>query len=259
MTTSCSEQMAQDDLNWRMEQACREAWPSALEIVANGWLLRRSGGRIRRSNSANPLRGTRGAPGKVIDAAEAFYAGHGQTPLFRIPDIAAELEPELDRRGYGREGGTIHFHADIDALAGGGYDDVTVSPGPSEPWFEARFRTGGYDGAERRIFREMTRLIAGDKAFVSCARDDEVVAFAFGVICNGLLVVEAVETDARFRQQGFGRRTVGGLIGWARRAGAKAGCLQVVVDNTPARALYASLGFSRELYRYHYRRKTVAA
>jgi ribosomal protein S18 acetylase RimI-like enzyme len=251
--------MAPDDLNWRMEEACREAWPSALETLTDGWVLRRSGGRIRRSNSANPLRSKRGAPEKVIDAAEAFYAGHGQAPLFRVPDIAAELEPELDRRGYGREGGTIHLHADIDALLGDNSGDVTVSPTPSERWFEARFRTGGYDEAERRVFRAMTGLIIGDKAFVSCERDNEVVAFAFGVIRNGLLVVEAVETDARFRQQGLGRRTVGGLIGWARRAGATAGCLQVVVENTPARALYASLGFSRELYRYHYRRKTVAA
>lgn len=256
---SDGESISPDDLDWRIEEACREAWPSALETLVDGWLLRRSGGRIRRSNSANPLRGERGAPWRVIDAAEAFYAGHGQTPLFRIPDIAAELEPDLDRRGYSREGGTIHLHADIEALAGGLFDDVTVSPTPSERSFEARFRTGGYDGAERRIFREMTSLIAGDKAFVSCERDNEVAAFAFGVIRDGLLVVEAVETDARFRQQGLGRRTVGGLIGWAARAGAKSGCLQVVADNAPARALYASLGFNRELYRYHYRRKTVAA
>lgn len=258
MTTSSGERMTLDDLNWRMEEACRSAWPSPLETIADGWVLRRSGGRIRRSNSANPLRGKRGAPERVIDVAEAFYTGHGQAPLFRIPDIAAELEPELERRGYSWEGGTIHLHAGIDALVGCS-DDVTVSPTPSERWFEARFRTGGYDDAERGIFRYMTSLIVGDRAFVSCERDGQIAAFAFGVIRSGLLVVEAVETDARFRQQGLGRRTVGGLIDWARRAGAGAGCLQVVADNTPARALYASLGFSRELYRYHYRRKTTAA
>lgn len=247
-----------DDLNWKMEEVCLQAWPAAAQTAVGGWLLRRSGGRIRRANSANPLRGERGAPEAVIDAAEAFYAGHGQTPLFRVPDIAAELEPELVRRGYSREGGTIHLYAKIDALQGNRHD-VTVSPTPTEDWFAARFRTGGYDEAERRIFRQMTSLIAGDKAFVSCERDGEVAAFAFGVIRNGLLVVEAVETDARFRQQGLGRKTVGGLVGWAKEAGAEAGCLQVVVDNTPARALYASLGFSRELYRYHYRRKLPSA
>ena len=91
--------MTEDDLNWRMEEACREAWPAATETVVDGWLLRRSGGRIRRANSANPLRGKRGAPEQVIDAAEAFYGGHGQTPLFRVPDIADELDAALDGRG----------------------------------------------------------------------------------------------------------------------------------------------------------------
>ncbi|WP_115504262.1 GNAT family N-acetyltransferase [Mesorhizobium sanjuanii] len=248
-----------DDLNWRTEEACREAWPAAGETVVDGWLLRRSGGRIRRANSANPLRGKRGAPDAVLDAAETFYIGHGQTPLFRVPDIAAELETALDRRGYGWEGGTIHLHAGIDELSGGRDDQVAVSSTPDEDWFAARFRMGTYDDTERRIFRDMTGLISGDSAFVSCQHDNEIAALAYGVIRDGLLVVESVETDARFRQQGLGRRTISSLIDWARRAGASAACLQVVADNTPARALYASLGFGRELYRYHYRRKAIAA
>jgi ribosomal protein S18 acetylase RimI-like enzyme len=248
-----------DDLNWRTEEACREAWPARAETVVDGWLLRRSGGRTRRTNSANPLRGKRGAPDAVIDAAETFYAGYGQTPLFRIPDIAAELEAEFDRRGYDWEGGTIHLYAGIDELSGDRGGQVAISPTPDEHWFAARFRVGTYDEIERRLFRDMTRLIVGDKAFASCGRNNEIAALAYGVISDGLLVVESVETDARFRQQGLGRRTVGGLIDWARRTGATAACLQVVADNAPARALYASLGFNRELYRYHYRRKAIAA
>ena len=244
-----------DDLNWRIEQACREGWPAATETVVEGWLVRRSGGRIRRTNSVNPLRGRRGAPDGVIDAAETFYIGHGQTPLFRVPGIANELEAALDGRGYRVEGGTIHLYAGIDDLAEVRDQHVTVSPVPNEDWFAARFGMGGYDDTDRRVFREMTGLIAGDKAFVSCERDNEIAALAYGVIRDRLLVVESVETDARFRQQGLGRKTVGGLIDWARRAGASAACLQVVADNVPGRALYASLGFNRELYRYHYLRK----
>jgi ribosomal protein S18 acetylase RimI-like enzyme len=244
-----------DDLNWRVEQACREGWPAAVEMIVDGWLLRRSGGRIRRPNSANPLRGRRGAPDKVIDAAEAFYIGHGQAPLFRVPDIAGELETELDRRGYQPEGGTIHLYAGIDDMAEVRDARVAVSPIPGEDWFVARFRMSAYDEDERRIFRRMTASIVGDRAFVSISRDGVVVAVAFGVIRDGMLVVESVETDSAFRQQGLGRGTVGTLVDWARRAGASAACLQVVADNTAARALYASLGFSRELYRYHYRRK----
>ncbi|CAN7469961.1 GNAT family N-acetyltransferase [Mesorhizobium caraganae] len=250
---------AEEDLNWRSEQACREAWPAAVETVVDGWLLRRSGGRTRRSNSVNPLRGKRGAPESVLDVAEAFYAGHGQTPLFRVPGIAAEMDTLLDRQGYDLEGGTIHLYGGIDELVDTSDEHVTVSPTPSEDWFAARFRMGAYDDTDRRVFREMPGLIIGDKAFVSCERDSEIAALAYGVIRDGLLVVESVETDSRFRQQGLGRKTVGSLIGWARRAGASAACLQVVADNAPGRALYASLGFTKELYRYHYRRKAIAA
>ena len=251
--------MSDDDLNWRSEQACREAWPAAVETVVDGWLLRRSGGLIRRSNSVNPLRGKRGAPDKVLATAEAFYADHGQTPLFRVPGIAAEMDSLLDRNGYAIEGGTIHLYGETDELADISDEHVTVSPTPDENWFAARFRTGAYDDTDSRVFREMPGLIVGDKAFVSCERDSEIAALAYGVIRDGLLVVESVETDSRFRQQGLGRKTVGSLIGWARRAGASAACLQVVADNAPGRALYASLGFSKELYRYHYRRKAIAA
>ena len=239
----------------RVEQACREGWPAAVETVADGWLLRRSGGRIRRTNSVNPLRGKRGAPDRVIAAAEKFYAGHGQTPLFRVPDIAAEMDAVLDRHGYDVEGGTIHLFAGIEEFKVSRDVEVVISATPSKKWFDARFRMGAYDDTDRRIFREMTGLIVGDRAFASYERDSEIAALAYGVIRDGLLVVESVETDGRFRQQGLGRRTVGGLIDWARRAGASAACLQVVADNAAGRALYASLGFNRELYRYHYRRK----
>ncbi|QPC93503.1 GNAT family N-acetyltransferase [Mesorhizobium sp. INR15] len=247
-----------DDLNWRVEQACREGWPAATEVIVDGWLLRRSGGRIRRPNSVNPLRGKRAGPEETLASAEAFYAGHGQAPLFRVPDIASEMDAVLDRHGYAIEGGTIHLVAGIDAFKVSRDTQVTVSPTPGESWFEARFRMGAYDETDSRIFREMTTLIVGEKAFVSMEIDGAIVAVAFGVIRDGLLVLESVETDGRFRQQGLGRRTVGSLIDWARQAGASAACLQVVADNSPARALYASLGFNRELYRYHYRRKAIA-
>jgi ribosomal protein S18 acetylase RimI-like enzyme len=250
--------MTDDDLNWQIERACLVGCPAATEAVVDGWLLRQSGGKIRRINSANPLRGDRAAPEAVLGAIEAFYGDRQQTPLFRVPDIAGEMDAALDRHGYDTEGGTIHLFGGIDDLADIRDEQVAVAATPDEGWFAARFRMGSYDDAERRVFRAMTGRIAGNRAFVSMQRDGLVVAIAYGVIHDRLLVLESVETDGGFRQQGLGRRTVGGLIDWARRQGASAGCLQVVADNAPGRALYASLGFKRELYRYHYRRKAIA-
>ncbi|MBZ9759028.1 GNAT family N-acetyltransferase [Mesorhizobium sp. ESP6-5] len=169
------------------------------------------------------------------------------------------MDTILDRHGYDTEGGSIHLFAGIEEFKVSPDARVTILPAPSESWFDARFRMGAYGDTDRRIVREMTKLIVGERAFVSTELEGAIVAVAFGVIRDGMLVVESVETDGHFRQQGLGRKTVGGLIGWARQAGAEAACLQVVVDNSPARALYASLGFNRELYRYHYRRKMIAA
>lgn len=250
--------MTGDELDWRVERACREAWPAASEQVVDGWLLRRSGGRIQRANSVNPLPGVRAEPQAALAAAEAFYAGHGQPSLFRVPGIADDMEAVLDRHGYGSEDRTIHLFADSEVLKGEMDPQVAVMPAPSRAWLGARVRMSGYDEAERRIFLDMIQRIVGDRAFVALEREGTVVAIAYGVIRDGLLVLEAVETDGNFRQQGLGRRTVGSLIGWALWAGAEAACLQVVADNTPARALYASLGFRRELYGYHYRRKAIA-
>jgi ribosomal protein S18 acetylase RimI-like enzyme len=63
-------------------------------------------------------------------------------------------------------------------------------------------------------------------------------------------------TDPAFRRQGLARKAVLAVLAWAySRCGATGACLSVVADNAPAVALYEALGFSREVYRYHYRRQ----
>jgi ribosomal protein S18 acetylase RimI-like enzyme len=63
-----------------------------------------------------------------------------------------------------------------------------------------------------------------------------------------------VVTDPTRQRRGYARRIIGSLAGWAADQGARGACLEVEAANTPARALYAALGFE-ELYRYHYRRE----
>jgi N-acetylglutamate synthase len=247
--------MSATELNWRVEEACREAWPSAESKVFEGWLLRRSGGRIRRTNSVNPLPGQRGEASAVIDMAEAYYERNQQTPLFRVPTIAAELESALDRGGYLPEAETVVLFRELDRFSAVGDERTVIATEPGEVWLGARHRMGGESQHDRQVFRDMVGLIGGPKAFASTRVDGEIVAVAYGVIHDGLLVLEAVETDARYRGRGLGYSTTSALLGWARQMGAKACGLQCVADNLPARALYASLGLRQELYRYHYRRK----
>ena len=80
--------------------------------------------------------------------------------LFRVPEIAAELETELERRGcrLGRFG-TIHLHAGIDDLVELRRPHRSRFPGrQARNGLRRRFRAGTYDDTERReSFREMDR------------------------------------------------------------------------------------------------------
>ena len=79
--------MANDDIAWRVEEACQNAWPSPRQVLLCGWLLRASGGATRRTNSVNPLRGGPRDPGGIIATAEGIYRGLGQPSRFRVPSI----------------------------------------------------------------------------------------------------------------------------------------------------------------------------
>jgi len=235
------------------------AWPSPRQAVFEGWLLRAAGGAIRRANSVNPLRGARATPARIIAVAEAVYGARRQTPLFRITSLVAAdgLDEALAAAGYAPEGRTATLHADLSLRQEAGDSAAELSSEAGMEWLTARQRLNGVDDAEQRIYKEMLASIVVPKAFAATRADGEIAAVAYGAITNGLTVIESVVTDAALRGRGLGKRTVGALLAWGRANGAQGACLQVVADNAPAVALYRGLGFTRELSRYHYRRKTT--
>jgi GNAT superfamily N-acetyltransferase len=240
-----------DDLAWAVEEACLNARPSPVEISLGGWLLRASGGPTRRTNSLNPLRGRRDDPAAVIAAAEAVYQGLGRPLIVRVPDLAPEMDALLDRLGYRVEGETVTLFADLAGSDGEAPDGLVLSRDPDEAWFTAR---AACEGAED-TYRASLACLVLPRAFVRLVRDDTSVAVAFGAVHRGLLVLESVATHPEHRRAGYAILLVDALMAWARRQGADGACLQVVAGNAPARALYASLGFSRTLYGYRYRRR----
>jgi ribosomal protein S18 acetylase RimI-like enzyme len=244
--------MSADDIAWRVEEACQNAWPSPRQVLLGGWLLRASGGATRRTNSVNPLRGGPLDPTGIIAAAEGIYRGLGQPSRFRVPSIATGMDAPLERAGYVAEGDTTTLLADLSDHRPRDCARIELSDRPDEDWLALRS-----DPADP-IFGSMADSILLPKAFAACRVDGQVVATAYGVVHDRLLVVEAVATRPEHRQRGYGTRTVGHLMDWALTQGAGGACLQVVADNAPALALYASLGFRTELYRYHYRSKDTA-
>lgn len=236
-----------EGLSWRVEEACLNAWPSPRHVLIDGYLLRAAGGTSKRINSVNPLRGA-GEPEAAIDASEAVYGALGRRAIFRVPDIAAQMRPGLERRGYRPIGETRTLFRPVEP------GDAMMSPGirvEAEPWAEwlaVRDAVSGHDVEVARAFRIVTESIVLPKAFLATSG-----AIALGVRMGDLLVIESVAVPPDLRNRGLGGAVVTALMGWGALNGARGVCLQVEVGNSPAEALYRRLGFSRELYRYHYR------
>ena len=248
--------MSGRDLCWDVEEACLNALPPVTLVVSRGWSWRLSGGSIRRMNCVNPLKGARQDAVHAVEAAENFYRANDRAVVFRVPSIADEMDAPLAARGYEAGGETVTLAAgSLDVRSDGG----ELSAVASAAWLAARQRIGGISDADQKIYGDMVVKIPQPRMFASCIKGGEVVSLAYGVIGNGWLVLESVATDAAHRQQGLGRQVVGGLMGWAKAEGAQGACLQVVADNEPGLALYRSLGFDVELYRYHYRVKPAGA
>jgi ribosomal protein S18 acetylase RimI-like enzyme len=243
-----------EDFNWRLEEACANAWPPATVMHRDGWQLRWAGGSIRRSNSVNPLPGRRGAPEAIIGFAEKTYEARGQKAIFRIPAIADDLDEALADRGYVEHVRTLTLSGALAEMPQAAADPaVRLLPDPDRRWFDARKTFSGANAHDQAIYEAMTGLILVPARFASIEEDGRIAAQAYGTIHRGVLVLESVATDPAFRKRGLARRVVAALMDWGRSEGADTAALQCIADNEPALALYRSLGFSRMAYAYHYR------
>jgi ribosomal protein S18 acetylase RimI-like enzyme len=88
--------------------------------------------------------------------------------------------------------------------------------------------------------------------FFGLFEDDQLAACGLSVVDEALVGLFDIVTDPAHRRKGFGARLVDGMLAHAAGNGATTAYLQVVAANSPAIALYRSLGFE-EAYRYHYR------
>jgi N-acetylglutamate synthase len=240
------------ELAWRVEEACLNAWPSPRALLVEGYLLRAAGGRSKRQNSLNPLRGS-GAPERAIEAARAIYGQLGQRAIFRIPEIAPQMERLLATSDHAVVDETCTLYRALDDVPAGPDPSVAVAAAPGAAWLTLRDAVNQADAAAAQVFRDTVAALVQPRAFAAAEAEEGLGAIAFGVLDRALLVIESVATPEPLRGRGHGRRAVRALMRWAYGAGARAACLQVVAANTPARGLYRGLGFDTELYRYHYR------
>lgn len=247
----------------RVEDVCLNAWPALQELHYDGWLIRLADGQTRRTNSVNVLHCGSRPIGEKIAYCEGVYRRHDLPCHFRILSIAERaLDDELAARGYRAEDETTTLFMDFDANAPGNAPAHSVdltSHAPSGEWLEARMNFQGGPAAERSKLEKILHQLAIPAVFAA-VRDErgEIVSIAKGAVHDAIVCLNMVASDPAQLRRGYSRACVSAILRWAQREmGAQGACLQVVSQNWPAIQLYQSLGFAHELYRYHYRGKTL--
>lgn len=244
------------ELAWRMERACRNAWPAPRSLWLGGWVLNLAGSLGRRVNSVNALGPAPGPVAALVPVAESFYAAHGQPAIFRVTTLIGQaLDQRLDAAGYTIEGETLTLYTALDDRPRD--DAVTISPEPDAAWLMAMSRLQDQSPDTALAYHRIVRSIAAPTGFAAFKEDGHYCALAYGTISEGLLCLESVVTDPAWRGRGAAARMIGSLLGWGASRGAVGVCLQVMAENVAGRALYRSLGMRDPVYRYHYRREPL--
>jgi ribosomal protein S18 acetylase RimI-like enzyme len=252
-----SDSMHDENLSWRIEDACLKAWPALHETIVDGWLLRFAKGLTRRANSANPLRVARDESDALISTLETEYRKQKLPVYFRIPSIIGPTMPNgLARRGYKPEGESLVLYAGAqdtlvptDAVRA----EAAITDRPNEEWLSAIALLQEHSAQTNAVYRQIIDSIKVPAAFAALRQEGRIVSLAFGAIHDNLLCIESVVTDQACRGRGLARRMLGALIAYAQPKMAGI-CLQVQADNAAGLRLYSGFGL-RELYRYHYQRK----
>ena len=219
------------------------------EHEAGGWLFRFTDDATRRTGSLNPLPGAEAPDDALLAEAEEFYGKRGHPAFVRLPDFLELSDTTMLARGYTRDAPKRSLYAPAIEAAKETPSTVEITERVNPDWLAARVAIAG--GTIER-FAATLALISAPALFALLRDEDRVVSVAYGVVVDGLLVLEAVATAPEFRGRGHARAMLSTLMAKASHNGARDAALQVVADHAPALRLYARMGFSEDLYGYAY-------
>jgi ribosomal protein S18 acetylase RimI-like enzyme len=240
-----------------LEERAGNAWPAFRTLLVDGWVVRLAEGFSKRSNSACAYVPFARPVGAVIEEIEAIYRRAGQPAIIRLTPLAASGDGEtLERRGYTPLDDTHLMTRRLSEVDSAGDPALHVASLPDEAWLDAFGRHNNHGPAYRETVRRVAGLIAQDTVFAALVVDGAAVAWGHAVVERGLVGLFNIVVDPAQRRCGHAARLTRALIGWGRERGAHFAYLQVTDDNTPAKALYEGLGFTRS-YMYRYWKKAI--
>jgi ribosomal protein S18 acetylase RimI-like enzyme len=247
-----------------LEERAFAAWPAEEVKLLDGWRLRHMRGVTRRANSVWPSGDLRELPPSSprtmperLAEVETFYRDRGQPAMYQLSPVAAPvgLDEVLAARGYQIEAPVEVQVADVAPLVQkhrpmpGVRTEITAVP--SARWFEVSALRGRF-AAVADVYRGLLGRLGERAVYVLAEHRGVPAAVGLGVVDRDWMGLFAMSTLPELRRMGLGTAVLGTLAGAAAQRGATRLYLQVEVENTAARHLYAAGGFM-PAYRYHYR------
>jgi ribosomal protein S18 acetylase RimI-like enzyme len=245
----------------RIEDASINASAPLQQRWLDGWLIRYSPGKARRSRCIHAL-----APGRMplrdrLDAAAAVYAWAGLPMVFRITPYTcpSELDAALAGLGFTRMDETCVMVRPLPqgytALAPlpAGTHGTTLTAGQVARAL-ADLRQSAPDQEAGHLQRLQTSPVPYRAWAILRSSDAEVLAcgqWAQESRCVGLY---DVHTHEAHRHRGLARALCDQMLAQAAANGATQAYLQVEAANHAARRVYEGLGFVAA-YTYHYRQQ----
>ncbi len=251
-----------------LDEVSANATLAPVTRLVDGWLAKSAPELpFRRANAVLPPMGAGSDLARVdaaVDSLEEWYGERGLRVVVQVSfgDAAAEaLDEHLAERGYEVEAPVVvKVGASADVLARCMAEsqpgvDADVRVGVHEDWDTICGEVHGPDEAARIRTASFGRMVEplSVGALVAVGRvEGEPAGVGFGVVERGHLGVFGLCTVERRRRRGVATAILGALVGAAGEGDVPRTYLQVESGNAPARAMFASAGYSSS-HRYHYR------
>lgn len=235
-----------------IEQHSARAWPAPINVPMRGWVMRFApNSSSKRVNSLNPVAPELDQFRAVLKAYLTECDKRNCAAHVRLLPLARQNEREI-LTSFGVHGMSATSVDCLDYLSSDFVDDeVILSDALSDDWLDAYADAHGYGADERAAIRAILQTVPHVMGFAHILENGIPVAAGRAVLIDGLAGFFQIATAPSARRKGYAKRIMNALIGFASGHGATRGYLQVEMRNTPARSLYASLGF-KPLYSYDY-------
>ena len=237
----------------RAELAGLNASAPPQQAHIDGWLLRLSPGKAKRSRCVNALAAGKMPLDDLLVRCKASFDAAGLPLIVRVTPFSqpADIDAQLKARGY------FSFDA-ADVMVLASMPTVSRETSPLQLLDAAAYAelVGALrDSTAIEIAAQAERVAASPVPYQGFAlRDAEGTLLACGQMAREGTIAGLYDvfTPPEQRGQGHGARLCAALLQQARKDGATEAYLQVGSDNKFAKRLYSKLGF-RFAYRYHYR------